>query len=170
MVKQVKRHTVSKKTKFGPKMVYKDKAWCQIEDTYSDNVCLMCPSTGHKSIFNSHDVTPDQSLFWRKPQEMTLWLLCVISSQSGIWWLCLHFLNGEITTSSVDNAWWLCHVSQYQVTVYLLRTRGSYWSRGPNRVPVNKWFWIWCINDGHGVSKLFWSWQSPKGREECAGW
>jgi len=53
-------------------MVYKDKAWCQIEDTYSDNVCLMCPSTGHKSIFNSHDVAPVQSLFWRKLQEMTL--------------------------------------------------------------------------------------------------
>jgi len=146
MVKQVKRHTVSKKTKFGPKMVGKDRAWCQIEDTYSDNVCLMCPSTGHKSIFNSHDVTPDQSLFWRKPQEMTL--------TAG----CHQLTKRHLMTVSAFSKWRDHHIVRWQslmtspcitipshwLAVYLLRTRGSYWSRGPNRV--------------------------PKGREECAGW
>ena len=106
----------------------------------------MCPSTGQERFQFSRGASVSVLV------ETTRNDFAAVSSVTkrwlhSIWWPCLHFLNGRITTS-----YFAIYHNTKSLAVYLLRTRGSYWSLGPNRVPVNKWFWIWCINDGHGVS------------------
>ena len=110
------------------------KAWCQIKDTYWDNVCLMCPSTGQERFQFSRGASVSVLV------ETTRNDFAAVSSVTkrwlhSIWWPCLHFLNGRITTS-----YFAIYHNTKSLAVYLLRTRGSYWSRGPNLVPVNKRF------------------------------